>query len=250
MTTLGAAVDANTNVFEFGVPITIPADYPARYTVDSETVYVTGGSGTRFLQVRRGQEDTLPASHAVNATFTSAPAGSGGGGSGVTVTESATDPGAIGAGNFWVRLDPDQTWPPVLYVRNAANTDWSDETGSGNLLGLTSYDDNDLIRAILYTYPGQIQGYLYDDAGTQRAGLQILEGGISITSLSALGAIQASLALDSDGATIAVGAHKIRVTSTGAFLDNNPFAQAAHVADGSTVDQLRDALIASGLMAG
>lgn len=48
MANLGVAVDAYTTVFVFGSPVTVPGGYPARYTVGSEVVHVTGGSGTRY----------------------------------------------------------------------------------------------------------------------------------------------------------------------------------------------------------
>lgn len=122
MANLGVAVDAYTTVFVFGSPVTVPGGYPARYTVGSEVVHVTGGSGTRYLSVDRGVDDTVAAPHAVNAAFTSAPAGTSGSGG---VTNDAP------AGSVAVSDGADLTGSP--------NLTWDED---GRKLGLAA-DEND-----------------------------------------------------------------------------------------------------------
>lgn len=61
---------------------------------------------------------------------------------GATISE--TDPGAIGVGNTWVRLDPSQSYPPTILVRNQTDDEWVDWNGSGYSLGLTYYDGVDV----------------------------------------------------------------------------------------------------------
>lgn len=88
-----------------------------------------------------------------DVTYLIAPDGTrsevGGDGGGSPVTISETDPGAIGAGQMWLRLDPTQSWAPMLYVRNQADDGWEDQAGAGYLLGLTYYDDDGNVAATL-----------------------------------------------------------------------------------------------------
>lgn len=124
MANLGVAVDAYATVFVFGSPVTVPGGYPARYTVGSEVVHVTGGSGTRYLSVDRGVDDTVAAPHAVNAAFTSAPAGTSGSG-GVTVDNTVDPPvevtSIVARGTTFV--GPEATLPVVLLQRTVTLTD-------------------------------------------------------------------------------------------------------------------------------
>jgi len=199
------------------------------------------------------------------------------GGSGIavigTAIVSATDPGAIGGGNLWARTDPGQNYGPMLYVRNAADNGWADLDGSGLLPGLVYYDDNNVIRAALFGYAGSqtLSLKTFDALGSAETTLQISNGVADLSGIVTalvtganavltLDATQAKLQFDAthyvmvNGTTnikLVAGAHELVLWSDGTFqFDGKPIGtRAAHVANGSTVDQLRDALIASGLMA-
>lgn len=192
----------------------VVGSFPTPVTIDSETLEITGGSGTSTdpYSVNRGTFGTARAGHANGASITVGLGGGGGGsisvtdgsttvdpatslratsvtdgGGGAAILSSAvistTDPGAIGAGNIWLRLDPTQTYAPMLYVRNPANTDWEDQD-AGYALGLTYYDDAGLIRASL---AGSASGFI-------------------MTTLSALGADLAELSMSATGAVALRGA--------------------------------------------
>lgn len=79
----------------------------------------------------------------------------GGGGSGGTVIEQDTDPGAVGAGTFWVNTtaNPDAGIPAIVkptLVRNAADDGWIEQglihyNGDGNLSSFVTLDDGSAV---------------------------------------------------------------------------------------------------------
>jgi hypothetical protein len=71
-------------------------------------------------------------------------------------TISDTDPGAIGAGNIWVRTDPTGSYGPQLQVRNSTDDGWVDEANSGLIAGLTAYDNTGAASAIVYAITGSV----------------------------------------------------------------------------------------------
>ena len=172
MATLGVALSAAAGEMRVPAGLTVASRF-APFTINSENILVTGGSAPAY-SISRGQNGTAPAAHALGATVT---AGWGGGGGSISATDGTTtvnpatsirassirdggsgeailvpcvvsedDPGAIGAGFFWLRLDPDGNASALsLYVRDDADTFWnsvgpSDRYGGAGLPILTVLD--------------------------------------------------------------------------------------------------------------
>lgn len=89
------------------------------------------------------------------------------------------DPGAVGAGNLWVRrwvsVDPNLTGGPPfpVYVRNADDNDWL-ETGTAH------FDASGLLRSVVQAADGGVSIFTYDEFGTRRVEMTALNAGFDI----------------------------------------------------------------------
>lgn len=229
-----------------------------------------GVDGTTAASHTAGTE-LLGAVEAVESGTTSvipAPFPSGGGGGGITMTVSDTDPGAIGAGNIW--LQTDATGNNVsfqLYVRNATDDGWL-------TAGIADHVEDDIISHFwgVTDSTGERAGYVYlradDGTGSGSARLQAYgageadlyvsgaDGGVHLG--QSVGAVGFYTGAGDPSVGIAAPLGSLYLRSDGQLWGkiasgdtdwSRIGTQAAFVANGSTVDQLRDALISSGLMA-
>lgn len=249
MAALANAVSASDSPWTLTAPITV-SSFPAEYTIDSEQVLITGGAHPRW-SVTRGQNGSARAAHAAGAALT---AGWGGGGGGV--------PDPSGA--------PDGQVPTVLseeYVLGNPNTLSNDDNSvqvvtapdelnmhRGNNQSIVFFANGTISLAVgngaIVLGPGDsitVAHSTFADDGSFNLG-----PGTIVTTVDGPTVIGPSdiLTINPDFSVIINGAQELRIDGTGVKINGALVGtQAAHVADGSTVDQLRDALIASGLMA-
>ena len=205
----------------------------------------------------RGTGPTGPA----GPTGATGPAGA----PGTAVTLSDTDPGAIGIDRLWVRLDPTESWPPTLYIRDETNTGWVDLAEAGFLLGSTYYDSGNKPRI---TFGGNdVTGFIYaiDASGNIISQLTISESQVALSSANQLSlsgdsgitvgssqgmvvAVATDMTLQSGTLiTLTVGGAAFTVTATGIeWLGNVIGTQCAFVNPATaTPQQIALALIAS-----
>jgi len=207
-------VGTDTTTADLDGPIGTIGDIGGTVAIDSETLTVVAGHGSRLLVVDRGSS---PAAHAVGASVSySSPTGSGG----VSVTDGTTT----------VNPATQLTFPSSGVVAGGAgeavvHPQWTVEESTVQFVSKApgaSY----LSALILFAAGG--------DMSDATAKLQVNDGA---------GANAAEVLLDGVAGSIAI-------TGTTLTWNGDPIGtQAAHLANGSTVDQLLAALIASGLMA-
>lgn len=102
MSVLTTTIGTQDTVLLLDTPLANAGPYPWPMQIDSETVHVTGGRGTRELSVSRGMEGTTPAAHSIGATV-AAPAS--GGGLPTGWTEDGADPANVATNGARVKGD-------------------------------------------------------------------------------------------------------------------------------------------------
>lgn len=138
-------------------------------------------------------------------------AGGGGNGGSQPVTISETDPGAIGAGGLWLRLDPSESYPPMLYVRDAEDNGWADLDNAGYLLGLTYYDSEGVA---VTTFAGNADEALIRTTGSS---LDLFSNGVATLAADTSVTVQVG-----DDITLNNTGHdKISVTNTETVIYRN-----------------------------
>lgn len=161
--TLATDIGPDDSPIALTTAYSLTGSYPGRVVCESEVMYVTGGNGTNLVSVLRGCDGTDRASHSIGTAFADANIPTSSGGGGVTVTDGTTsvtantisqppgtvaevsagiaqiqpaivsdsDPGAIGAGNFWLQTGINSNFV-CLHCRNASDTDWINVTAIFN----------------------------------------------------------------------------------------------------------------------
>lgn len=160
-------------------------------------------------------------------------------GGGTSVIVQATDPGAVGAGAFWLADSPPATSRPLLYVRDQTDSFWMPVTP-------LFYDAG----------PPEVMLYLDVDAGGIHLVAQDLTGG-DTTNLALYPGGTSTLGVNGPTAGFILGGVAEKI----GFWDGGPVVQPTHIPDpagGATTDAeartainaILDLLQSTGLMAG
>jgi len=217
MTALRNAATATQTVFDIDTPLNINT-YPKPYTIDSEVVNVVGGGSATSITVVRGVGGSTAAAHVNGTALTAANAFSGGGG-----VENPLSSDLLMGTHFLTGTSAGGAYAGQMAIGDSSGNDGgaiilnagyaaAAGDGGGLLLASGQGDDGAALEAIIDIRGGNAGG---DIDGV----IRIQTGGSSGPG-----------PLVSDGTDV-------------------HYSLAAFVANGSTVDQLRDALIAAGLMA-
>ncbi len=182
MSALTKAVDAQIGIVSVDSPVSVDSAYPWRFTLDSEVVYVTGGSPT-LLSVDRGCDDTVRVAHARGTTLVPAP---------IPVNGTGIHwRGAWDSGTDYVQGDAVADGG-IAYLCLAANV--NDEPPSANWEAIGSVVTEDLAATLLVGNDTGGLGIVNDESASPNTN--------AVTSLSATASGSGNATADSTASTV------------------------------------------------